>query len=631
MQAFGNIVSKFGLWPRMALGISVGFMILFVAFTLLSERALRDSTVHTIEARQVIALMTASQIDALLGQALDTLRGAQEVPDFPQENLGRSEWNRVLAEIHERIGGSVALGVLLLDQEGQVLAAHPLDLAVTGPGRVDMSGLPPVFEAGNTLFTLRDFNDRPIIMVSTPVQSDGETKYLSALIDANADAILRPLREAAGIGNTGHALLTNERGSVLASTLRLPFLSPGEHALFYRRAISHGIPTVEEVPFELESVDDEPAGHTHLMAFAPLTNAPWGVAVGGDADETFAGVRNLRLGLALLGGVTLLSVWAATLIGTRRLVLPVRGLTTAAERIVIGDLYTPLQAPEGGEIGALATALERMRRQLLGNIEELSAWNETLETRVAVRTGELRQQEALARRLLRRSISVQEEERARLSLELHDELGQFLTAIQIGLDLCGRSLSADDPVTQHRLERVQSLTAQALTELRRMINALRPGVLDRLGLVPALEWVADHMLRPHDLTVDIDASDVSERLPEEIETILFRIAQETMNNIVRHSEASQVQIRLQRTDEQATMTVRDNGKGFDVAAITTEQEEDRGLGLAGMQERAARAGGGVHIDSEIGQGTAVVVMLPLPRSVDQVQTTPYAASEDGGA
>jgi len=255
---------------------------------------------------------------------------------------------------------------------------------------------------------------------------------------------MTPLEQAATLSQTGHAVLVDAQGRVMAATFEASFLSPGEHATFYRQAIAYGQPVVETVPSEV-NLPNQPIDHPHVTAFAPLHAAPWGVAVGGDVDELFAGVRRLRLGLALLSVVSLIAAWAATLIGTRRLVRPVQRLTDAAQRIAHGDLYTPLQAPEGGEIGAMAAALERMRTLLLANIEQLATWNETLEARVAERTEELRQQQIVIQQLLHRAISAQEEERARLARELHDEIGQVLTAVRLSLDRLSRTFPADDP------------------------------------------------------------------------------------------------------------------------------------------------------------------------------------------
>lgn len=598
----------------MALGISLGFLTLFAAVSMLGERALQDSTDRILEERLVIAQMVASQFDGLLQRAVSELEQARRFADFDPADADLSAEAHMLAHTYGRVG-IFASGIAFLDTRGHIVLSHP---AALYPAGTDLAGLPHIAQAleRRQVTISAPFRDptggHPVVAVTVPVHDGGRfLGLLSGLVDLNGPAITMPLLQAATLGHTGHAVLVDDQGRVLASTFGLPFLSPGEHVSFYRQAVTQGKPVVETVPFELD-LPDEPHGHPHVMAFAPLRMAPWGVAVGGDVDETFAGVARLRLGLTLLGVLALACVWAATLAGTRRLVRPVQRLTEAAQRIADGDLHTPLQAPEGGEIGAMAAALERMRTLLLANIEELAEWNEKLEARVAERTEELRQQQTLTQQLLRRAITAQEEERARLSRELHDEIGQTLTAVQLSLDRLARSLPAEDAKVHEHLQRVQALTEQALADLRRVIAALRPGVLDQLGLVPALGWMADHTLRPLGLVVTINADGVQERLPGEVETVLFRIAQEAMNNVARHSGATHLNISLERRGGQVRMTLQDNGQGFDLSSVTAAPDQSRGLGLAGMQERASLAGGQVTVESTPGEGTSVSVVIPLP-------------------
>ena len=303
--------------------------------------------------------------------------------------------------------------------------------------------------------------------IALPAWSDGRISGLVfGLVDLDSAAIKAPLSQAASLGVTGHASLVDQDGRSLFTTLDIPFQSPGEHSTFYRKAMLSRQALIETVPFESDLPEaDETRGEKHVMAFARLKVEPWGVAVGGDLDETFAGVGRLRLGMVILGGLTLACVWAATLVGTRSLLGPVRELTAAAQRIADGRLRTPLPASQDGEIGVMANALERMRLQLLSSIEALADWNDTLEARVREQTDSLRQQQAITRHLLRQVISAQEEERGRLARELHDEIGQTLTAVELGLERLATSLPPGESTAQRRLEQMRALTERALVDL----------------------------------------------------------------------------------------------------------------------------------------------------------------------
>ncbi|MFQ5578685.1 MAG: cache domain-containing protein, partial [Anaerolineae bacterium] len=321
----------------------MGFLAVSIAFVVLGERALRDSADRLLDERLVIAQMAASQIDNVLQEAIADLNRASRFADFDPNDPNLTDEKDVLGHTYGR-SDTFASGIVFLDAAGRVVLAYPPGLYPTGS---DLSTLPHIAAAlahQETTISApfrEPVNNRPVVAVTISISNDNHfLGLLSGLVSLEGQAVLVPLQQAAALGHTGHAVLTDEEGRVLASTFNLPFLSPGEHVSFYRRAMAGGQPVVETVPFELD-LPGEPAGHSHVMAFSPLRTAPWGVAVGGDLDETFAGVNRLRFGLALLSIIVLVSIWTITLVGTRRLVQPVQNLTKAAQRIVNGDLHTP--------------------------------------------------------------------------------------------------------------------------------------------------------------------------------------------------------------------------------------------------------------------------------------------------
>ncbi len=614
MQSLRFQVANLGLWPRMALAISLGFLVLFAAMSLLGEQALRDSADHILEERLVVAQIAANQMDELLLRAVHELEEIPHSADFDPINPDLSEEAQVLARANREFALFTS-GIIFLDTTGRVILSHPPNLYSSG---AEMPGLPHAALVGREVTISEPFrdpvNNRPLTAVTVPIHDDDRfIGLISGLVDLEEQAVTALLQQTIVVGKTTHATLVDSQGRVLASTLDLPFLTPGEHPTFYRRVMAQGLPIVDTVPLE---GDRDASGETpvelHVQALVPLSEAPWGLAVGGAEDEILSGVWRLRLSLGLLGGAALAAVWVATLFGARRLIRPIHRLTESAQQIAGGKLRTPLDISEMGEIGVMAAALEHMRRQLQSNIEELACWNKTLETRVAEQTGELRRQQVLTQKLLRRTIAAQEEERARISRELHDEIGQTFTALGLSLERLTDTMTNEDAEARKRLERSRALTEQSVLNLRRLITALRPGVLDKLGLAPALKWVSDQTLRPLGVTVTIE-NNLQERLPREIETILFRIAQEAMNNVARHSQASRLTVRIWREDDLVMMTLTDDGQGFDPAAVSPEPGHDRGLGLVGMQERTSLAGGQVTVNSAPRQGASVCVVIPVAR------------------
>lgn len=612
MRLNRSAYSNLGLWPRMALAVTVGFAALYLTFSFLSTRALQATTERLYEQRLLIAQIAADQIDSFLEQGLMALEGPVHHVDIQEQGSALVDVAHVLD--NERELSMFVPGYVLLDASGRSVLSHP---AALYPAGTQLSNLPHLAQAlaGGQPTISEPFeaplDERSVVALTVPLH-DGESifGYLSGLIDLHGESFSGPLVRATTLSESEHAVVVDEQGRVVVSTFYIDPLSPGEHHTFYVRAMAERAPTVQTVPFEMD-LPGEPLGHLHVMAFAPLQNAPWGVSLGGDEAEILAGVRQLRSGLFILGIGALIGVWLLTLLGTRRLVQPVQRLTEAADLVAAGDLSITMATSDGGEIGQLALALDRMRRQLLAQIEELADWNETLESRVAAQTEDLRRQKALTEQLLGQLINAQEKERQRVARDLHDEIGQTLTAVELSLGHLENAVLPQNEEARRRLQQSRALTQQTVADLRQIITALRPATLDQLGLVPALDWMGDHVLRPEGVTVKIEAESIGERLPDDVETTLFRIAQEVMSNVGRHSQATSLDISLRIEQDVVVMTLSDNGRGFLLESAGLGLIKDQGMGIASMQERAMLMGGQLLIASAPGQGTTVRVTIPV--------------------
>lgn len=224
------------------------------------------------------------------------------------------------------------------------------------------------------------------------------------------------------------------------------------------------------------------------------------------------------------------------------------------------------------------------------------------------RLHESREREILRAELFRKVVAAQESERQRIARDLHDETGQSLTAIGMGL----RGLS--DEMKNRRgqsgtLSQLQSLTSDALRELQRIIADLRPAHLDDLGLSSTLRWYTGRLQEVVHLTIKLDITGEEHNMDETVKITVFRIIQEALNNIVKHSRATGVLISLEYRERSVHILVRDDGVGFDKAAVQNRAGRVS-LGLAGMGERAALLGGTVEIHSRPGFGTEVEAVIP---------------------
>lgn len=208
--------------------------------------------------------------------------------------------------------------------------------------------------------------------------------------------------------------------------------------------------------------------------------------------------------------------------------------------------------------------------------------------------------------LSRRLVEIQESERLYIARELHDEAGQALTSLMLQLRLIEQVADRPDQVMA-RIAEMDSSLQHVIENLHRLAMALRPAALDHLGLEAAVRENAETIAERLGMTIQVAPFSNETRLPRNVETILYRIVQEALNNVVRHAQASQVDIVFQSRDDKIIVVVEDNGKGFDPAMVA----EGDHLGLIGMRERAETLGGTLAIESRPGQGTTIVAEVPL--------------------
>jgi signal transduction histidine kinase len=239
----------------------------------------------------------------------------------------------------------------------------------------------------------------------------------------------------------------------------------------------------------------------------------------------------------------------------------------------------------------------------LHTVIEMALYKHQAESRLRENARQLR---ALSQRVL----EAQETERRRVAIELHDEVGQSLTAIKINLQAHQR-FAAQTP-EQLNAENL-SIVEAALQQVRRLALALRPSMLDDLGLVPALRWAAQQAAARSGFSVAVLApeDEFQARLSGALEIVCYRIVQEALTNIARHANARQVVIELCNDTEELTLTVRDDGGGFDSTAKHLQALGGASLGVLGMKERALLIGGQLSIESQPGKGCTVQLRCPL--------------------
>lgn len=273
---------------------------------------------------------------------------------------------------------------------------------------------------------------------------------------------------------------------------------------------------------------------------------------------------------------------------------------------------------KGSKLGSMCVATHKKRE--FG--EEDQALLTAIGSQIAVAIenarlyAEVQQKERLRGELFKKAINAQEDERKRIARELHDETSQSLAAILFALEE-GFQMEDLVEVRQH-LENISQLTRHTLDGIHKVIFDLRPTMLDHLGMVPALRWLAESRLEPLGIRVEITEERSVPRLTSQMETALYRVVQEAIGNIARHAAARRVKIHFEVINQSVEVHIEDDGIGFDLTRLVVVPESNRGLGLLGMEERLELLGGELEIITHPGHGTKLNIIVPLERVPSEV-------------
>lgn len=224
---------------------------------------------------------------------------------------------------------------------------------------------------------------------------------------------------------------------------------------------------------------------------------------------------------------------------------------------------------------------------------------------------ELEEKDRIRGELLNETFNIQEEERKRIARELHDDTAQVIASLAAQVDSVINNLPKNESQITPKLKRIRSLHTDLLSDINRLIYDLRPTLLDDLGLDAAINWLAENKLIEAGIKVDVHTKGLRERLPIHLETVIFRVVQEAINNIARHARADNVRIKVNKSRENINIEIVDDGKGFNVREILTLKERPRGLGLQGMKERIEMVNGKIRINSDIDKGTQISIKIPI--------------------
>lgn len=310
--------------------------------------------------------------------------------------------------------------------------------------------------------------------------------------------------------------------------------------------------------------------------------------------------RGLRTALFASAAIILVSALAIYALLSWLVITPMERVGRAMHRFSRGERTARVVVLAPDETGLLSAGFNEMAETIQAQEMKAEQLYAELETR-----------DALRRQLLGRLTTAHEEERRYFAREIHDELGQLLTGLSLNLKLCQQAMPRDPEAAAKHLARANALIGETIEQSHRLIADLRPTVLDDFGLIPALQEELAQRLTPAGIAAGLDAGGDAAGLPPEIATATFRIAQEAITNVIRHANAAQVHVRVQRTASVLVMTIEDDGVGLPDEAPGGAADGRQAFGILGMQERAEALGGRLEVTRRQPRGTRVTLMLPL--------------------
>lgn len=440
-----------------------------------------------------------------------------------------------------------------------------------------------VWQMSNILTTnLRDELDKRAVSIG----SDVAARATNDLLINNDYAVYEMIKETQKNNqDVRYIFIMDSQGNVLAHTFGDAF--PSE--------LSEANTVSSEDKYHLAAFRTE-VGVIHDVG-VPILNGKLGMARVG-MDEV--GLRKAVLAMVWRFIATAVFVSAvgiiAAVILTRVLTHPIRDLVSLTQKITEGNLNVRGVVHSEDEIGVLTQAFNQMTLSLRESDRERE---ELLQ--------QLKEKEEMRLQLLEKLITAQEEERKRISRELHDETSQALTSLMVNLKVLESEASFGD--AGDRLQEMRQVVAETLDEVHHLARDLRPSVLDDLGLVPALERYVREYGQTYGIEADFHNMGFNgQRVSAPAEVSLYRIIQEALTNVAKYAKAQTVSVLLNWREDWVSAIVEDDGIGFDPKKVTTSPSH--GLGLFGMQERATLLGGSLRIESQPGYGTTIFIKVP---------------------
>jgi signal transduction histidine kinase len=602
------------LYKRIIISVILSILIIIISLGIASYITVNDSIKRSMKRRVELAKTIAEHTDSILENNFNRL---YDISLSGWIDFEDNDWNPEKKALQTAYQYSIFTdGIFLLDRNGNMVLSYPARfesalnlLSIPYVSRIMRDSRPVVSD----IYTVEPLQKKVIFALVSLKNKNGEVIGVAGGEINPTNYILTQILRDTPIEDDINMEIVDSHGIVIASNNPSRIFTGSDHNKFLENLIKERRSVVKKChrchSGNNSGLNEGVSRSTDILAFAPLDMARWGVSILQPEKDVFAPARQLRetflmfsagsIGIALLIAIGM----------SRSIVKPVHDLIAATRKIASGDMSKAVGFGGVDEIGMLSSSFEVMRVRLADSLDGLQRANLELEERVSERTKEIKESQKKIQILLRKVISVQEEERKRIARGLHDETMQSLSAILMRIDMYKLD---PEHLPGERVDQMKDITLKTLDGIRSIIQNLRPSVLDDLGLEAAIRWLLDKNLGEKGITYFFNTIGLpGARFNPLTEISVFRIIQEIIVNIARHADADNVIVILKVDEDSVSLDIEDDGVGFEVGNALKSTEDGRGLGVLGMKERAHLLDGWVQICSAPGCGTRVSLKVPM--------------------
>jgi signal transduction histidine kinase len=596
---------------KIIIAITLQVVIITSILGIISYFAVHESTNRLLMNRLALARIISNNIEIFLNNNLNRL---YDLSLSYKIDLGDNNWEpekKMLEAVYAY--SPFAEGVFILDRHGNEVLSYPPHIEYFS-NLTHINSINQALRLGKSVisdvYTVQPTRQKVIFMIVPVWDREGRVAGVLGGILSPSSHSINQLLYNTKVGNNSFVDIIDSNEVIVASDNPFRVLRNHEHHSELINMIKEKKSGVVESRHGYSR--DNPVERSHdRYVFVPLSVAPWGVIVGQSEKEIFAPAESLKRKFILFVVIFIGTSIVFSIVMTKNIVRPLKLLTASSDKIADGDLSTPVGDLGSDEILTLSRSFDTMRQKLAESIEEVKTHNIELENRVAARTKEILESREKIEQLLKKVISSQEDERKRIARGLHDTVLQDISACLIKMDTI-RLLK--EPYNAGTIDDIRDITMKTIDSVYSVIRGLRPSILDDLGIEASMYWILNKYLTDKGINYHLDIeSPIEKKYPPEVEITLFRIFQEAIVNIARHSNAKNVFVTIGCVKSSyISICIEDDGEGFDMQELKRPPVEDsRGMGIIGMKERAVLINGEVLIQSQPGEGTDVCIRIPL--------------------